>query len=160
MNWTNIKCNKDYTGTLAILSKHEPRIIISTSGFLVNGRIVTYLQEMLPSSKAVIYLSGYCGGLDSLGAKILNPNQKTVTIEKRVIMKRAEVKQLRTMSSHIQYDELISLYKGLNCNKIIIHHSSEDGKAQFGEEVREELAKCDKSTKVEVVTNKNYQFVL
>ena len=160
LNWTNIKCNKDYTGTLAILSKHEPRIIISTSGFLVNGRIVTYLQEMLPSSKAVIYLSGYCGGLDSLGAKILNPNQKTVTIEKRVIMKRAEVKQLRTMSSHIQYDELISLYKGLNCNKIIIHHSSEDGKAQFGEEVREELAKCDKSTKVEVVTNKNYQFVL
>ncbi len=160
LNWANIKCNKDYTGTLAILSKHEPRIIISTSGFLVNGRIVTYLQEMLPSSKAVIYLSGYCGGLDSLGAKILNPNQKTVTIEKRVIMKRAEVKQLRTMSSHIQYDELISLYKGLNCNKIIIHHSSEDGKAQFGEEVREELSKCDKSTKVEVVTNKNYQFVL
>ena len=160
LNWANIKCNKDYTGTLAILSKHEPRIIVSTSGFLVNGRIVTYLQEMLPSSKAVIYLSGYCGGLDSLGAKILNPNQKTVTIEKRVIMKRAEVKQLRTMSSHIQYDELMSLYKGLNCNKIIIHHSSEDGKAQFGEEVREELAKCDKSTKVEVVTNKNYQFVL
>ena len=160
LNWSNLKCNKDYAGTLMILAKHEPRIIISTSGFLTNGRIVTYLQSMLGSSKAVIYLSGYCGGLDSLGAKILNPNQKTVTIDKKVVLKKATVKQLRTMSSHIQYDELMSLYRGLNCNKIIIHHSSEDGKENFGQEVREELAKCDKTTKVDVVTNKNYQFIL
>ena len=54
----------------------------------------------------------------------------------------------------------MSLYRGLNCNKIIIHHSSEDGKENFGQEVREELAKCDKTTKVDVVTNKNYQFIL
>lgn len=161
MKWKNIKPNKDYTGTLAVLSKHEPRIIIATSGFLTNGRIVTYLQSMVGSSKAVIYLSGYCGGDDSLGAKLLNSSQKTVTIEKRVVLKRAEIKQLKTMSSHIQFEELISLYKGLNgCRKIIIHHSSEDGKGKFGELVREELDKVNGITKVEVVTSKNYQFVL
>ena len=66
------------------------------------------------------------------------------------------------INSYIQWTVEVGMNsKGENnCNKIIIHHSSEDGKAQFGEEVREELAKCDKSTKVEVVTNKNYQFVL
>ena len=161
MNWKNLKINKDYQGTLAILSKHEPRIIITTSGFLTNGRIVTYLQSMLGSSKAVIYLTGYCGGEDSLGSKILNKDQKTVSIEKRVIMKRAEVKQLKTFSSHIQYPELISLYKGMgNCRKIFIHHSSNKDKSEFGEQVRDELNKISSSTKVEVVTDKNYQFVI
>lgn len=161
LNWKNLKPNKDYSGTTDILSKHEPRIVISTSGFLSSGRIVTYLQSMVGSSKSVIYLSGYCGGEDSLGAKLLNPNQKTVTIEKRVILKRAEIKQLKTFSSHIQCDELINLYKGLSgCRKIIIHHSSTDEKSGFGEKVREELFKCGNTAKVEVVTGSNYQFVL
>lgn len=161
MNWNNIKPVKDYSGTKLVLSKHEPRIVIATSGFLCNGRIVTYLQSMLGSSKCVFYMTGYCGGEDSLGAKILNPNQKTVTIEKKVILKRAEVKQLKTFSSHIQFSELIKLYKGINgCRKIIIHHSSETEKGEFGELVREELNKSNSTSKVEVVTNKNYQFVI
>lgn len=161
MNWKNLKQVKDFTGTKTVLSKHEPRIIISTSGFLTNGRIVTYLQSLLDNSKCVFYLTGYCGNEDSLGGQILNPNQKTVTIEKKVILKRAEIKQLRTFSSHIQCDELIKLYKGLHgCRKIIIHHSSEKDKSEFGELVREELRKIDSSTKVEVVTHKNYQFVI
>lgn len=160
LGWKNVKVNKTYDGTIAILSEKKPRIIISTSGFLTNGRITSYLKQMIGSSKSVIYLTGYCGGEGSLGARLLNPNQKTVTIEKSVIRKAATIKKLSTMSSHIQFTELLSLYKGVNCEKIIIHHSSKEEKSNFASIVREELSKIGKSTKVETTTDKNYQFII
>lgn len=159
-NWKNFHKITSYDGTLAVLSKRTAGIYISTSGFLVNGKITTYLQQFLGSSRDVVYITGYCGNEDSIGFKILNPEQKTVTIDKKVILKRAKVKQLKTFSSHIQYDELIKLYKGLDCNKILIHHSSENDKEAFGNIVREELRKIGKSTKVDVVTKKNNVFTL
>ena len=159
MEWGNFKFNKSYDGTISTLSERTVGIYISTSGFLTNGRIVTYLQQFLGNSKDVIYITGYCGSEGSLGWKILG-DQKTVTIDKKVILKRAEVKQLKTFSSHIQHDELIKLYKGLDCQKILIHHSSENEKEEFGNKVREELRNIDKSTKVEIVTSKNNQFRL
>lgn len=160
VSWKNFDNIKTYDGTLAVLSKRTSGIYISTSGFLVNGKITTYLQQFLGSSKDVIYITGYCGDSSTIGGKILNPEQKTVTIDKKVILKRATVKQLKTFSSHIQYDELIKLYKGLNCNKILIHHSSENEKEEFGNIVRKELKSIGKSTKVDVVTKKNNIFIL
>lgn len=159
-NWKNFNKITSYDGTIAYLSKRTPSMVIATSGFLTNGKIVTYLQQFLGSSKDVFYVTGYCGSSDSIGFKILNPEQKTVTIDKKVILKRAKIKQLKTFSSHIQYDELIKMFKGLDCNKILIHHSSEDEKEEFGNTVRDELRKIGKSTKVDVVTRKNNQFIL
>ena len=160
LNWKNVKVNKTYDGTVAILSEKKPRIVIATSGFLSNGRITSYLKKMVGSSKSVIYLTGYCGGEGTLGARLLNPNQKTVTIEGVVIRKSATIKRLSTFSSHIQFTELLSLYKSVNCEKIIIHHSSNQDKINFANVVREELSKVNKTTKVEVATDKNYQFVI
>ena len=160
MEWGNFKTNKSYDGTIATLSQRTVGVYISTSGFLTNGRITTYLQQFLGNAKDVIYITGYCGSEGSLGYKILNEEQKTITIDKKVILKRAEVNQLKTFSSHIQYDELIKLYKGLDCQKILIHHSATNEKEEFGNTVREELRKIDKPTKVDIVTENNNQFIL
>lgn len=160
LTWRNFKKNKSYDSTIATLSQRVPSINIATSGFMTNGRITTYLQQFLGSKRDVVYITGYCGGTGSIGWKILNPEQKTVTIDKRVILKSAEIKQLKTFSSHIQFDELLKLYRGINCEKILIHHSSEDGKEEFANIVREDLKSIGKSTKIDVVTKKNNQFIL
>ena len=160
LRWKNLKLNKEYAGTKMILTERKPRIVIATSGFLTNGRIVSYLQSLVSSSKAVIYLTGYCGGEGSLGYRLLNPEQKTITIEKMTLIKRAKIRQLKTFSSHIQYDELISFLKSANCDKVLIHHSSDKDKYEFGETLREEFRKSSKSTKVDVVSDKNNQFIL
>jgi predicted metal-dependent RNase len=160
MSWKNFQFNKNYDGTIAILSKRTSGVYISSSGFMVNGRVQTYLQQFLNSSKDVILVTGFCGGVGSLGWKIISSDQKTVTINKSVVFKRALIKTFRTFSSHIQYEELINLYKNTNCNKILIHHSSEDKKYEFADEVRKELRKIGKTTKVDVVDKNNNQFIL
>lgn len=123
MNWKYLKFNRDYKSTIATLSKKTPGLYIASSGFCVNGRIVTYLKQFLNDSNALVILSGYCGSCDSLGGQIADSNVKKVTIDGETIIKRAKVIHLKTFSSHIQYDENIQLFSEMKTRKIIIHHS-------------------------------------
>ena len=153
-NWNKIKVNKTFDGTMAIMSKKEPMIIMASSGFMQQGRVVAYVKQLLGSKKGVILTTGYIGGEGSIGWKIAESPQKTVSIEKQVILKRSLVKSYHCFSSHIQYDELESLYKGLQCEKILIHHSSKEDKLNFVNEMRKNTNK-----KIECVTDKNYEFI-
>ena len=153
-NWNKIKVNKTFDGTMAIMSKKEPMIIMASSGFMQQGRVVAYVKQLLGSKKGVILTTGYIGGEGSIGWKIAESPQRTVSIEKQVILKRALVKSYHCFSSHIQYDELESLYKGLQCEKILIHHSSKEDKLNFVKEMRKNTNK-----KIECVTDKNYEFI-
>ena len=153
-NWNKIKVNKIFDGTMAIMSKKEPMIIMASSGFMQQGRVVAYVKQLLGSKKGVILTTGYIGGEGSIGWKIAESPQKTVSIEKQVILKRALVKSYHCFSSHIQYDELESLYAGLRCEKILIHHSSKEDKLNFVKEMRKNTNK-----KIECVTDKNYEFI-
>ena len=153
-NWNKIKVNKTFDGTMAIMSKKEPMIIMASSGFMQQGRVVAYVKQLLGSKKGVIITTGYIGGEGSIGWKIAESPQKTVSIEKQVILKRALVKSYHCFSSHIQYDELESLYAGLRCEKILIHHSSKEDKLNFVKEMRKNTNK-----KIECVTDKNYEFI-
>lgn len=157
-NWKNFKVNKTYDGTISILSERTVGIYLASSGFIQNGRIVTYVQQFLGCSKDIIIFTGYIGGEGSIGERILNPNQKTVTIEKRTIMKRAEIKRFHCFSGHIQFEELMSLFKGMNCEKILIHHTPNEDKKQFLKETKEELQLIGKSTKIDCVTKNNNEF--
>lgn len=161
LNMRNIKFNKTYDGTLATLSKRTSGIYLAGSGFLTNGRITTYLPQFLGSSKDVIILTGYCGGEGSLGYKIMDATQKTVTIDKKVILKRAKVVQLKTFSSHISYQELLDLWASMDCDKIIVHHSEESGKNEMVQEAKEYLRSKNKTTPIVAVNKKcASQFVL
>ena len=153
-NWNKIKVNKTFDGTMAIMSKKEPMIIMASSGFMQQGRVVAYVKQLLGSKKGVILTTGYIGGEGSIGWKIAESPQKTVSIEKQVILKRALVKSYHCFSSHIQYDELESLYKGKKKKKILIHHSSKENKLNFVNEMRK-----NKNKKIECVTDKNYEFI-
>lgn len=160
LSMENIKNNKTYDCTLATLSKRMKGIYLAGSGFLTAGRITTYLPQFLSSKKDCVILTGYAGGEGSMGWKILNDNQKTVSIDKRVVCKSADVKQLKTWSSHIQYDELLKLFSQMHCNKILVHHSSEDNKEKFCEEAKKYLKEKGITTPIVAVKNGCNQFVL
>jgi predicted metal-dependent RNase len=95
-----------------------------------------------------------------MGWKILNPEQKTITIDKKVISKKATVKQLKTFSSHISHTELLQLFSEMNCDKILIHHCNEKSKYKFCEEVKEYLKSKGKTTPIVGVSKCANQFVL
>ena len=160
LNMKNIKFNKTYDGTIASLSKRTCGIYLAGSGFLTNGRITTYLPQFLGSSKDVVILTGYAGAEGSLGFKVMDSNQKTVTIDKKVVLKRADIRQLKTFSSHISYGELLELWSNMDCDKILVHHSDGDGKLKMIEEAKEYLRSKNKTTPIIPVGKGCDQFIL
>ena len=112
LKWKNLKLNKTHDGTTAILSnKGKQYVVLASSGFMVNGRVCEYLQQFLGSSKDYVCATGYCGGVGSIGYQILDASQPVVKVNGVAVCKSAHIYQLKTFSSHIQFDELIDLFR-------------------------------------------------
>lgn len=161
LNWDKIKTIKTADSTKAFLMKKEPSIVISTSGFLTQGKIVTYLSQYIDSSNCTLIFTGYFGDENSLGGRICNKNQKTVTIDGQIKLKKAEVFTFgNAFSGHIQSNELINDLKNVQCDTLFIHHSKGDNKYILANKIREEARKCNNTMKVIAVDNKNNCFNL
>jgi predicted metal-dependent RNase len=118
---------------------------------LQSGRSVRWATNLLPHSNDCILFSGYCG-VDTLGYKIKNFNeQKTINIAGKPVKNRCQIVALKTMSSHMQRNDLINYYKGINTEKICLVHGDMDGKIEFAEDLKQAIADCSKTTKVCVV---------
>lgn len=160
LSMKNIKFNREYSGTKMALSKRVSGIYLAGSGFCSAGRITTYLPCFLGNSKDVVILTGFCGVDGTIGWKLLNSEQKTITIEKQVIGKRATIKQLKTFSSHISYQELLDVWSNMRCDKILVHHMNEKNKGSMIHEAKEYMLSKNNTTPIVAVGKCANQFVL
>lgn len=163
--WDRCVRVKDYKKTLEILAIRKPCVILASSGFMENGRIMTYLPYIVGCSKDVVVINGYCSqdNEGSMGYKLLS-DQKTITFnmdgEKRTVLKKAKVYQQKSWSSHISNQELKELFAKVNYDKIIIHHCDEDNKEKFIEDCKEYMRSKNKTTPIVATGKCAYEFVL
>ena len=133
--------------------------ILSSGGMLQSGRSVRWAMDLLPNPDDCILISGYCGE-NTFGYRVKNcREQKTININGVPCKNRCQVVSLKSQSSHMQRQDLINYYKTLNTEKIYLVHGDMDGKIEFAEDLKSELAYCSKSTKVCVV-NKGMKITL
>ena len=100
---------------------------------------------------------GYCG-LNTLGNMIQNNRLNSVIINREIYEKKCDIISYKTFSSHIQQAELIDYMKKINTGKILLHHGSTSSKEELKLVAKEELFKANKTTPIEIVTNKNKEF--
>lgn len=156
--WGAFKYIRDYRGTVAFLSKKQSAVILSSSGMLNAGHSTIYAQQILGCSKDVMIFIGYCSP-NTIGGKILNEEQKTVTIDGDVILKRCKIFRFHTFSSHAQENDLINYIKQINCDKIVLHHGGKECKKALKERADKELRAINKTTTV-ICSYKNMQLKL
>ena len=151
MSWKNIVRIIDPTESKEAVKTLKNCCILSSGGMLQSGRSVSWAISLLPHADDCILLSGYCG-VNTLGYKIKNGNtQKTITINGTSVKNKCQIVALKSQSSHMQRNDLINYYKGLNVEKIYLVHGDMQGKIELAEDLREEISKCSKTTKVCVV---------
>ena len=168
MNWKQLKKISTYDGTMAFLKDKSPSVVLSSSGFLENGKINVYMPMYTSNSNSIIILTGYCcqNNEGSMAWKLLNDNQKTITFngnnkeERTTVIKRAKVYEFSSFSGHASYSQLLELYSKLNCPRIVLHHMEESNKEQFVKEVKEYLRNKNKTTQVLAVNKGCYEFKL
>lgn len=161
-SWGAVKYNKDYKGTEALISARKCGIYISSSGFIqAKTRSCDYVKNFLPSEKALIVFIGYFGNEHSVGYQIVNtPKGKPVKIDGSTLIKSCDVIQFLGFSSHIQKQELLSYFKAINAERILIHHAGEKAKEELVRDGKVALMDCDKTTKISATDKYHTTFVV
>ena len=149
-NWENVKYIREKTDSQVCILDNTPKIVISSSGFCTNGRILSYLTQYLKDINSMICFSGFVGNDDSyLSYRIKNgKSHKTININKKPVPNRADCMTMSTFSSHADFNDLIKYGGNLNTNLLVLVHGSIEAKNCLKEYLKEEISKNDKTYKV------------
>lgn len=149
-HWKNIKFLKEKEDSQMCLLDNTPKIIISSSGFCTNGRILYNLEKYLRDRNSMIIFSGYVGDNPSyLSYRIKNyKDHKTININKKPIPNRADTIALTTFSSHANHNELVEYGSNLKTEKLILVHGSEESKKCLKEDLQKAISKNNNTYKV------------
>lgn len=149
-NWKNVKYIREKIDSQACVLDNTPKIVISSSGFCTNGRILSYLTQYLKDINSMICFSGFVGNNDSyLSYRIKNgKTHKTININKKPVPNRADCITMSTFSSHADFNDLIKYGGNLNTNLLVLVHGSIEAKNCLKEHLKEEISKNDKTYKV------------
>lgn len=150
MSWTRLRLitKKEISDT--IVANRMPKIVISSSGFCISGRIVGYLKNYLRDQNSMIIFSGYTGNNPSyLSWRIQNyKSQKEIKVCGDLVPNRANCMNLYTYSSHMPYDDLLTFGSSLNTNMLVLVHGSPEAKDKLLPAMKNERSKKDKTFKV------------
>jgi metallo-beta-lactamase family protein len=96
--------------------RREPCVIISASGMAEAGRVKHHIRNNIENSRNSILLTGYCEP-HSLGGRLKN-DDKEVRIFGRWHEVNAEIGQIRSMSAHGDYNDLLHFLACQDASKV------------------------------------------
>lgn len=149
---SNTKLITSYTVSTEYQQSQKRMIILSSSGMLNAGRVLSYLPHILPNSNNCVVFCGYSTE-GTLAGDIKQGKKKRVKVGNDWVTNRANIVNLQSFSSHMQHDELLDYYSTIQCNKIYLVHGQMDAKLEFSHELKLALEKKNRSTQV-VCVNK------
>lgn len=157
-NWSNVKFITEKDESLACVKEHMPKIVISSSGFCTNGRILSYLHEYLSDENSMVCFSGYVGDNNSyLSYRVKNYKEnKVIKISGDPVENKADCISLMTLSSHANRKDLLEYGSSVTCEKLILLHGSVEAKNCLKEDLQKEISKKDKCFKVVASTKDMY----
>ncbi|HXI01027.1 MAG TPA: MBL fold metallo-hydrolase [Sphingobacteriaceae bacterium] len=131
-----------YIGTVeeskALNADSRPCVIISSSGMAEAGRVKHHIRNNIGNHKNTILMVGYCEPR-SLGGRLL-AGAPVVRIFGEEYDVRAEVRSIKSMSAHGDYEDLlkfISCQDPAHVKKIFLVHGEYDTQSIFREKILE-----------------------
>ena len=154
LEWKHLKFIRSIEDSFELMKSNKPCVIISSSGMCNHGRVKEHLKYILPNANASVLFIGYAG--DGTIADKVKKN-KIVEIDKESYNINCNVYNLKTMSSHMSFEELVEYYTSINCEKIFLHHGSKSAKNTIKKELETVFTKeCNKTAIL--ITNNHTMF--
>jgi metallo-beta-lactamase family protein len=120
----------------ALNLNNKPMVIISSSGMADAGRIKHHIANNIENSQSTILLVGYCEP-NSLGGKLLAKEHQVRIFRKEYFVK-ADIRSIRSMSAHGDYNDLIEFIACQDKNtlkKIFLVHGELNVQKEFKEKL-------------------------
>ena len=150
LNWNKLKLLENYEDSRACIQSNTPCVVISASGMLTAGRSISHLQSIIEDEKSCVLTCGYASP-NTLAGMIKDGKMQKIKIGKEEYKNKVQLVQLTTMSSHMQYSELINYYSNINCNTIYLVHGNND-RYEFAQTLEDKYRELNKTTKVFIGT--------
>ncbi|ELI5410028.1 MBL fold metallo-hydrolase [Vibrio parahaemolyticus] len=114
-----------------LASTSEPAIVVAASGMCEGGRVVNYLEALLPDSRNDVLFAGYQAE-DTLGRQIQD-GANTVEIEGKQIIVKAQIHTISGYSAHADQSDLIRFVEGIHPPPKEVHliHGESVAKAEL-----------------------------
>lgn len=100
----------------ALNADPRPCVIISASGMAEAGRVKHHIRNNIGNQKNTILMVGYCEP-KSLGGRLI-AGQKVVEIFRDEYEVKAEVRSIKSMSAHGDYEDLLHFLSGQDPAKV------------------------------------------
>ncbi|OCH18589.1 MBL fold metallo-hydrolase RNA specificity domain-containing protein [Aliivibrio logei] len=127
-----IDSHKEHMGLVNRLkTTAEPCIIVAASGMCNGGRVMNYLEALLPDKRTDIILAGYQAH-GTLGRDIQNKH-KAVWIDNKEIEINAQIHTMSGYSAHADQVDLIRFVEGIKEGRKEIHivHGEKDARDEL-----------------------------
>lgn len=156
MSWKNLKLIKNKDSSLENLRVNRPQIVVSSSGFCTNGRILDYLQKYVKDENSMIVFSGYVGDNPSYLAYRIKNSQyaKYLQFNHTRVKNKANCITMSSYSSHPDHDDLVKYGGSIKTNQIILVHGEYEARCELKEDIEKECSLNNKSTKVIIAKRK------
>lgn len=149
---------KETDASKELVSNNEPCCILSTAGMCQVGRIRHHLKSCVSNPNATILFVGFSTE-GSLASLLKDPKRKSITIDQKEYSCKCASYSLKSMSGHAPFNQLVSDYTAINCQKLVLHHGSTLAKETLKKTLDKEFSKQCKSTRV-VIANSSLKFTL
>lgn len=107
----NVKLHKSQEESRKLSELKGPAVLISSSGMMSGGRVLSHAQNLLPLASTVVAFAGF-QAIGTRGRRLLD-GEKTVRIRGAEVQVRAEIADLGGLSGHADYQELLTWTSGL-----------------------------------------------
>jgi metallo-beta-lactamase family protein len=137
-NFEKLTFIQDTSESKALNIDPDPCVIISASGMAEAGRVKHHIKNNISDEKNTILMVGYCEP-NSLGGRLM-AGYTSVSIFGEDYAVKAEVRTIRSMSAHGDYEDLlkfISCQDPSKVKKIFLVHGEYDVQEAFQEKILE-----------------------
>ncbi|WP_375321565.1 MBL fold metallo-hydrolase RNA specificity domain-containing protein [Aliivibrio logei] len=112
-------------------STAEPCIIVAASGMCAGGRVMNYLEALLPDKRTDIILAGYQAH-GTLGRDLQN-KKETVWIDNQPIDVNAQIHTMSGYSAHADQADLMKFVEGIEEGKkeVVVVHGEDNVREEF-----------------------------
>lgn len=137
-HFKNLKFIQSVEESKALNDDPRPCVIISSSGMAEAGRVKHHIRNNIGNSKNTILIVGYCEP-SSLGGRLV-AGDKLVRIFGEEFDVRAEVRVIKSMSAHGDYEDLLRFLSSQNpaeVKKIFLVHGELDVQTRFKQKLND-----------------------
>lgn len=137
-SFKNLKFIESTQESIALNTDPRPCVIISSSGMAEAGRVKHHIKNNINNHKNTILLVGYCEP-SSLGGRLMH-GDKVVHIFGEEYEVKAEVRAIKSMSAHGDYEDLlhfISCQDPAQVKKLFLVHGEYEVQQHFATRLKE-----------------------